>query len=583
VKKSYISQNDPKDMSFRHLSSYDFTYADELEQKLIDNLSSIEALEIKTASGYLGYHDAVVWLRASWHDLATWKTALLQGTRDDFDGYFAARAEFFANYGQFLEGGFDTEIYDTIERIIAAGGAASLKDFENTVRGNFKVYNDQYKEYTEHVASLAKSAAGSFAVIGDTATGTSDLGNNPFKQRYPNVGTHANIYNTIMSRQLITPTPRWFSWLVGLAVAALSAFAFRRIKVLRERIAYGLVSMVAVFVILAAIMAFTGVYVQLFVPLMTATFTFLLVSILRFVFSEQEKSFLRKAFTMYLSSDVVNQIVADPSLLKLGGHEKHITALFTDIKSFSTLSEKVTPEQLVEILNRYLTLMSNIVLEEKGTIDKYIGDAIVSFFGAPIDLPDHAERACLAAVRMKQAEKALNDDMVSSGFTPMPVYTRIGINSGPMVVGNMGTDNKMNYTIMGNDVNLAARLEGVNKQYGTWILVSESTWKATNGKFLGRKLDRVRVVGIETPVQLDNILGVRAEASGRQVTLVERFDEAIDAYREKRFGDALLLFTKCTEIDPEDNASRIFLDRVKGLIKEGTGPDWSDIVNLTTK
>ena len=208
---------------------------------------------------------------------------------------------------------------------------------------------------------------------------------------------------------------------------------------------------------------------------MTVVVTFLLVSILKFIFSEQEKSFLRKAFTMYLSSDVVNQIVEDPSLLKLGGQEKQITALFTDIKSFSTLSEKVTPEHLVEILNKYLTVMSDIVLEQKGTIDKYIGDAIVSFFGAPIDLPDHASRACLAAVRMKQAEEKLNEEMMAANETPMPIYTRIGVNTGAMVVGNMGTNNKMNYTIMGNDVNLAARLEGVNKAYGTWILVSEST------------------------------------------------------------------------------------------------------------
>ena len=136
---------------------------------------------------------------------------------------------------------------------------------------------------------------------------------------------------------------------------------------------------------------------------------------------------------------------------------------------------------------------------------------------------------------------------------------------------------------MGNDVNLAARLEGVNKQYGTWILVSETTWNATDGMFLGRKLDRVRVVGIETPVQLYNIMGVRAEASGRQVALAEKFNAAIDAYRGRRFGDALLYFTKCVELDPEDDASRIFLDRVKGLIKNGIAPDWTDIVNMTSK
>jgi len=583
LKKPYQTANNPDETSFRHISSYDFTYADELEQRLIDNLGAIEDLNVKTAEGYLGYHDAVLWLNGNWKELLAWKTALLETQRDDYDDYFAARASFFDDYGQFLTGGFDTEIYDTVERVIAAGGDESLRTFEDTVKANFKVYNDQYAEYMEYTKVLRETCAGAFAVIGNSATGTSDLGNNPFEQRYPNVGTHANVYNTIMSGQFIIPVPRWGSWIIAFICAFVSALAYRRIKSLRGRIIYGVLSMVVVFTAISVVMAFTRVYIQLFVPLMTVTIIFVLVSILRFVFSEQEKSFLRKAFTMYLSSDVVNQIVENPSLLKLGGQEKHITALFTDIKSFSTLSEKVTPEHLVEILNRYLTIMSDLVLEQKGTIDKYIGDAIVSFFGAPIDLPDHASRACLAAVRMKQAEKALNEDMVSSGFTPMPVYTRIGINTGPMVVGNMGTDNKMNYTIMGNDVNLAARLEGVNKQYGTWILVSETTWNATEGMFLGRKLDRVRVVGIETPVQLYNVMAVRAEASGRQVALADRFDEAIDAYREKRFPDALRLFMKCVELDPEDAASGIFLERVKGFIKNGVAPDWSDIVNLTSK
>ncbi len=583
LKKPYQDNVHPENSSFTHVSSYDFTLADEYEQRLIDNLASIEALDVRTAEGYLGYHDAVLWLKGSWKDLAAWKAALLEGSREDFDGYFAARKDFFDNYGQFLEGGFDTEIYDTIDRVIAAGGDPSLKEFSDTVRVNFTVYNEQYKAYMDHVAKLRERCEGSFAIIGNSATGTSDLGNNPFEQRYANVGTHANIYNTIMTGQFITPVPRWVSWLIALVLAWVSALAFRKIKSLRGRIVYGFLSIVAVFTAFMAVMAATRVYLQLFVPLMTVGFTFVLVSILKFVFAEQEKSFLRKAFTMYLSSDVVNQIVADPSLLKLGGQERRITALFTDIKSFSTLSEKVTPEHLVEILNRYLTIMSDIVLEQKGTIDKYIGDAIVSFFGAPIELPDHAVRACLAAVRMKQAEKALNDDMIASGFTPMPIYTRIGINTGAMVVGNMGTDNKMNYTIMGNDVNLAARLEGVNKQYGTWILVSESTWNETQGYFLGRMLDRVRVVGIETPVQLYNIMGVRAESSGRQVALAERFDEAIAAYRNKRFGDALLLFTKCTELDPDDGASKIFLDRVKALIKGGVPADWSDIINFTSK
>lgn len=583
LKREFIDTKNPERNSFRQISIYALKRADEIEDRLIADLDSILGLGIKNSGGYLSYHDAVSALLASYKDLATWKQGLLDGTRTDYDGYFVARKDFFASLGRFLEGGYDTEIYETLERVAALSGDLKYKDYEESIRKNFDIYRTDYEAYRTQVMNLEKACGGAFCLIGWSGLGTSDLGINPFARSYANVGTHANIYNTIMNEQFITPLPQWVSWLVAALVCILSAVAFRRIKSLKERLAYGVASTLFVFICLTTVFVVFRVYIQLYVPLLSVFVTFLLVSILRFMFSEQEKSFLRKAFTMYLSSEVVDEIVADPTLLKLGGHERRITALFTDIKSFSTLSEKVSPEHLVRILNKYLTVMSDIVLDQKGTIDKYIGDAIVSFFGAPLDLPDHASRACLAAVRMKEAEARLNEEMAASGECPTPIYTRIGINTGAMVVGNMGTDNKMNYTIMGNDVNLAARLEGVNKQYGSWILVSESTWDETAGMFLGRKLDRVRVVGIETPVQLYNILCVRAEATGPMVAFVDRFNLAIDAYREKRFGDAILLFNKCQDLFPEDGATRIFLDRVNALVRDGVPPDWSDIINMTTK
>jgi adenylate cyclase len=583
LKKNFVDEKDPAKGSFTHLSFYQLKYANDLEEKIVDNLASIEALGIKNSNGYLSYHDAVVWLRSSYADLEKWKQELLDGKREDQAEYFAARKTFFGDYGQFFEGGYDTEIYDTFDSVIKETKDQQYVAYLEQIKKNFGIWKAEYLDYIDVMASLSKICAGKFCVIGYSGVGTSDLGVNPFWRHYPNVGTHANIYNTIMSGEFITPEPLWLSWLVAAAIVLLSAFLFNRIVSLRGRILFGVLSVIAVFFGIAGIFVFFRVYIEVLVPLISALISFLLITILKFVFSEQEKSFLRKAFSTYLSADVVDQIVQDPGVLKLGGQEKQITALFTDIKSFSTLSEKVTPEHLVEILNKYLTIMSDIVLAEKGTIDKYIGDAIVSFFGAPLDLPDHATRACMAAVRMKQAETKLNEEMIASGETPMPIYTRIGVNTGAMVVGNMGTDNKMNYTIMGNDVNLAARLEGVNKTYGTWILVSESTWEATNGAFIGRKLDRVRVVGINTPVQLYNVMAVKEEASGKMATLADKFNAAIDAYREKRFGDALLLFTKCSEIDPDDDASKLFLDRVKVLARDGAPADWSDVINMTSK
>lgn len=583
LNKKYINDLDPTKTSFRHLPVISFKDVNDLEDTLGDYLGSILELEIKNADGYLSYHNAALALRSARNDLESWKEGLLSGQRDDFDAYFAAKRGFFDSYGKFLSGGYDEEIYAALATFSKFSGDNRYADMKKRIRTNFGIYRECLAEYLSQSDALARECAGAFCILGNSATGNTDFGVNPFDRHYANVGTHANIYNTVMTGQFITPLPKYVSFLVAFVLCLLCALANRRLKSLKGRIGVGIGATAFSLAIVVSFFAATGIYIQLFTPLLSVFFTFLLITILKFVFSEQEKSFLRKAFTMYLSSDVVNEIVNDPSRLKLGGQEKRITALFTDIKSFSTLSEKVTPEHLVQILNKYLTVMSDLVLEQKGTIDKYIGDAIVSFFGAPIDLPDHAKRACLAAVRMKQAEERLNGELMAAGETPMPIYTRIGINTGAMVVGNMGTDNKMNYTIMGNDVNLAARLEGVNKQYGTWILVSESTWNETDGAFLGRKLDRVRVVGIETPVQLYNIMAVRAEASGKQVALAEKFNAAIDAYREQRFGDALLLFTKCAELDPDDAAAKLFLERVTELAKNGASADWSDVINMTSK
>ena len=583
LNKEFSVKDKPEEGSFTSISIYALKLCDTYEEKLVDNLSVLESMGIRTSQGYLSYHDAVVWLSSAYRDIETWKLDLLSESRSDYDDYFSARKSFFLDYSQFLDGGFDTEIYETLERIAAATGETSYLEMKTNISSNFDIYRNDLVTYQKQEAELEKVCAQKFCVIGYNGVGTSDLGVTPFEKLYPNVGTHANIYNTIMSRQFITPLPNWFSWLVAFVFCFLTALMYQKIKSLKGRLAIGVSSTVFVFALGLALFAGFNIYLPIFVPLFSVFLTFLLVSILRFVFSEQEKSFLRKAFTMYLSSDVVNQIVEDPSLLKLGGEQKQITAIFTDIKSFSTLSEQVTPEHLVEILNKYLTVMSDLILEQKGTIDKYIGDAIVSFFGAPIDLPDHAARACLSAVRMKEAELILNKEMLAAGETPMPIYTRIGINTGAMVVGNMGTDNKMNYTIMGNDVNLAARLEGVNKKYGTWILASDSTWQATKGMFLGRKLDRVRVVGIDKPVQLHNVMAVRSEASAEMVALADRFNFAIDAYRAKDFSKALLMFTKCIELVPDDEPSKIFLDRVKILLKEGVPEDWSDIVSMTSK
>lgn len=584
LKKKFLDTENPANSSFKNLSIYSLIYADDIEKNIIDNLHNIFDLKIQTATGYLQYHAAVNYLLDSYESILQHKAQLLAAEANDYDDYFAQRAAFYDDLKTFLEGDFESEIHELFASVKEESGSTEYDKFDDYVASVFKAARDNYTIYADNEKTAREKCNNSFAIIGYSGVGTSDLGVNPFWASYPNVGTHANIYNTIMNRQFITPFPFFVSLIAAILFVFLTSLLLSHLKKVSVKLISGIAIVAGVFVFSIILFATLGWYVQTLMPALSIALCFLAITLFDFVFAEKEKSFLRKAFGVYLSKNVVDEIVKDPSKLALGGQEKRMTALFTDIRSFSTLSEKISPTHLVKVLNEYLTIMSDLIFDENGTVDKYIGDAIVSFFGAPVDLPDHASCACRTAVKMKLAEAELNERLYTTGDIPMPINTRIGINTGQMVVGNMGTDTKMNYTIMGNDVNLAARLEGVNKMYGTWILTSEATWNDTNGAFLGRRLDRVRVVGINTPVQLYNVMGERVSATDKQLELVSVFESGIDKYRDRDYKGALQIFEKVLQLDGNDGPAQAFIKKLQPLIADPElAKTHDDVVNMTTK
>jgi len=292
---------------------------------------------------------------------------------------------------------------------------------------------------------------------------------------------------------------------------------------------------------------------------------------------------LRRAFSTYLSEDVVEEIVSDPSRLQLGGINRHMTAMFTDVREFSRIAESLKPKQMVDLLNYYLSTMSDIILGQKGTIDKYQGDEIISFFGAPLELEDHALRSCIAAIIMKRAETKANKYILENQLSPSPLLTRIGINSGEMIVGNMGTEKKMNYTIVSNAVNLASRIEEYNKIYGTWILATESTIKETHGKLLTRQLDRVKVVGINQPVRLYEILDVKAEASHLLHELLNSFNKAYELFEARKWKEAEVSFELILRLFPEDGPSRLYQNRCRQFQEQAPDANWDGVFDLSGK
>jgi adenylate cyclase len=327
----------------------------------------------------------------------------------------------------------------------------------------------------------------------------------------------------------------------------------------------------------------TGVYPRMVSPVLSTLIVFVVFTVLNFLRTAREKNFIRNAFTRYVSKEVISELIADPSKLNLGGEEKKLTALFTDIKGFSGFSELLTPPELVRLLNSYFTEMGDIILQLNGTLDKYVGDAIVSFFGAPIPLPQHAHNACLAAIRMKKIEKIMNEHIAAEKLSPKPLFTRIGVNTGDMLVGNMGSQDKLNYTIMGHHVNLASRLEGVNKQYGTWILISEQTYKEGGQAFLTRRLDRVRVMGITTPVRLYELIDEKSQVRPETFEVVELFHSGLESFEKQKWDEARGFFKQALKLDKDDAPSQVYVKRCQDFKKKPPAANWDGVFSLTSK
>lgn len=238
---------------------------------------------------------------------------------------------------------------------------------------------------------------------------------------------------------------------------------------------------------------------------------------------KKEKNQLQSAFSKYVSPDVVDQIIHHPEIMHLGGEKQFLSVIFTDLQGFTAMSDSMDPVKLVRVLNMYLNEMSEVIIALGGTIDKFEGDAIMAFFGAPIPIPDHAVRCCKAALRMKKMEKIINNQLMIEKLIEKPLHTRIGINSGDMVVGNVGSLKRIDYTIIGGNVNIAARIENINKEYNTSILISDQTYELVKDFFETRQVDTVMLRGISRPVTVYELL--KEKLPQNQENSAEVFDD----------------------------------------------------------
>ncbi len=418
-------------------------------------------------------------------------------------------------------------------------------------------------------------------IVGATAIGIYDLRVTPFSAVYPGVEIHASVIDNILHRNFLRQSTFTslldvcsiiiFGLIVGIVIPRINAVQGVVLSLL----------MVAAFVVINTItLSHFNIWLNVIYPVLTMITIYLGISVYRYITEEREKKKIRNAFQYYLTGSVINEMLKDPSKLKLGGDKKDLTVLFSDIRGFTTVSEKMSPEELVHLLNEYLTAMTNMVFKYDGLLDKYMGDAVMAVFGAPLIQPDHALRACRTALGMMEELKKLQKKWAEEGKPVLDIG--IGINSGDMVVGNMGSDMRFDYTVMGDMVNLGSRLEGINKEYGTNIIISEYTYNDVKDELFCRELDSVIVKGKKLPVKIYELLGERKDAEKWEKS-VGLFKEGLLKYRQGLWDEAIVSFRKVLEVKPDDAPSSLYINRCEELKKKPPEGPWDGVFTMTRK
>ncbi len=404
----------------------------------------------------------------------------------------------------------------------------------------------------------------------------------------PGVEFHANAIQTLLDRNFVEVFGGEVGWSEDsrlphiLLISGLAIVAYLLISFMNPLLAgVGIIVEILLFVSIA-IGAFTADSLWL-VKMLTGNWSDINVP--------ADKRFLKNTFGTYVSPQLIDQMYDSKQEPKLGGEAGYHTAFFSDIQSFSSFSEVLEPERMVALMNEYLTDMTDILLEHGGTLDKYIGDAIVAFYGAPVPVEDHEHRACITALAMEKHLATLRGKWAGTDEWPELVHNtrhRVGLNSGDMVTGNMGSNMRMNYTMMGDTVNIAARLEASAKQYGVYIQVAENTYTAVKDQFEWRFLDNVRVKGKKRPVKVFELLAEKDDLNSDYSKLVPLFNEGLELYLAQKWEKSMTAFKEAEELEEKfpsrpTNPSAVYIERCEYLKENPPGDDWDGIWTLTSK
>jgi adenylate cyclase len=416
--------------------------------------------------------------------------------------------------------------------------------------------------------------AGKWVLVGLTAPGLLDLKASPVSAIYPGVEVHATLLDNLLRGDFLRPVPLWGLW-AGIIVLSAA-------MVLVVLFFSGLAATLTGFAALA--LAYLGLVVGAFhygwwadpvLPGVALGLSFILAAAFSYATEGRQKLYIRHMFGQYMSETVINHLLEHPEKLQLGGERRRVTLFFSDLAGFTTISERLSAETVVSLLNDYLSAMTEIILDESGTVDKFEGDAIMAFWGAPLDQADQAARACRAALKQQAALQDLNRRF--AGLDLPPLSMRIGLNTGDAIVGNLGSAKRFDYTVIGDTVNLASRLEGVNKFYGSHIMASEATAAECTGAVEFRELDLVAVKGKENAIRVFEVLGLTGELAPEVIRRRQDFAQALEFYRQGRFPEAGAGFEAILTENPADGPARVYRDRCRKFMEAPPPAGWDTV------
>jgi len=416
-------------------------------------------------------------------------------------------------------------------------------------------------------------------IVGYTAPGLFDLKPNPLSPVSPGIEIYASALDTILGKRHIRTLGA--SRLHAIAfVGALAVSA--GVLLIPSVVVVGFVVALAAWIpfILSSVGFSSGMWINP-VAVEIAVFVSLAGSaIWKYETEGKKKREIRRAFGYYVSPAVIEQMLDEPERLKLGGEKRRLTLLFSDLEGFTPLSEKLEPKKLVELLNDYTTLMADTITSYDGTVDKYIGDAVMAFWGAPMDQENPETKACHCALQSQEKLEQMSRRLVGEGLPPVNI--RIGLNSGECVVGNMGSETRFDYTALGDPVNQAARLEGLNKVYGTKILAAEPTWEIAKKSITGREIDFLKVKGKDEPVRVFEIIARRGRETEAQLRLIKNYGPVWQAYKQRRWDDVIELAGVALSETP-DGPTQVLLDRAMTYKRNPPPDDWDGSFRHTSK